>query len=417
MTLPEQKYLTPLFFLFLTGALFLTCKKHDVDGMAGNEIHPDFTKTAVASVTGFVTNENGMPLTGATVNYGISSTTTDKYGYFEIKNATVTENAGVVNVKMAGYFKGIKTFIAEAGKNNFCRVKLIPKTNTGSVDASSGGSVALSNGLSVTIPANGVIDAATKTAYSGTITVSSFWIDPTANDVDEIMPGDLRGLNENGSLKSLTSFGMAAVELTGNSGQLLQIADGKKVTLNFPLPNTVAADAPASIPLWYFDETKGLWIEEGTAIKSGNTYVGDVKHFTYWNCDLPNPSVPLSFIITDNLLNRFANAHVEITPLTTNSWSHAGGYTDETGYVNVSVTANTQYKLEIFSNGCSSAIPFSKKTFSVESKAVDLGIITVGETSADLATITGTATDCNNNPLSNGRIIAGNGSFFTIILL
>ncbi len=55
---------------------------------------------------------------------------------------------------------------------------------------------------------------------------------------------------------------MAAVELTGTSGELLQIATGKKATLTLSIPSSLAASAPATIPLWFFDEAKGLWKEE-----------------------------------------------------------------------------------------------------------------------------------------------------------
>lgn len=41
------------------------------------------------------------------------------------------------------------------------------------------------------------------------------------------MPGDLRGIDTDGYMKGLTTYGMAAVELTGAGGESLQIADGK----------------------------------------------------------------------------------------------------------------------------------------------------------------------------------------------
>jgi hypothetical protein len=48
------------------------------------------------------------------------------------------------------------------------------------------------------------------------------------------------------------------------------------------------ATAPESMPLWFFDEQKGLWVEEGVATKQGSSYVGSVKHFTDWNADKPS---------------------------------------------------------------------------------------------------------------------------------
>ncbi len=171
---------------FFLHCLFFSCKK--VDNVGITDQPADFSKKVTASVNGFVINENNAPVTGASVQYGELFSTTDRYGYFEIKNATVTENAAPVSVKMTGYFKGIKTFIAKAGKNNFCRIKLISQVIAGDVDASCGGSIALLNGLTVTLPSNAVVDAVTKAAYSGTIHISSSWLNPIAEDLDQIMP-------------------------------------------------------------------------------------------------------------------------------------------------------------------------------------------------------------------------------------
>jgi hypothetical protein len=53
------------------------------------------------------------------------------------------------------------------------------------------------------------------------------------------------------------------------------------------IPDKQLSTAPATIPLWYFDEDKGVWQEEGSATKQGNKYIGTVSHFTDWNCDEP----------------------------------------------------------------------------------------------------------------------------------
>ncbi|MEP7167931.1 MAG: carboxypeptidase-like regulatory domain-containing protein, partial [Bacteroidota bacterium] len=85
---------------------------------------------------------------------------------------------------------------------------------------------------------------------------------------------------------ALYTYGMLGVELTGSSGEALQLASGKTATLTMSIAASQSASAPATIPLWYFDETTSLWKEEGAANKVGNNYVGMVKHFSWWNCDI-----------------------------------------------------------------------------------------------------------------------------------
>jgi hypothetical protein len=76
--------------------------------------------------------------------------------------------------------------------------------------------------------------------------------------------------------------------LESAAGEKLQISTGNTAKLNFSIPSSLQAAAPNTIALWYVDEKTGLWKEEGMATKNGNAYEGDVKHFTYWNCDYPD---------------------------------------------------------------------------------------------------------------------------------
>lgn len=161
-----------------------------------------------------------------------------------IDGATVVQNAAFLTVTKAGYFKGIKTFIAQKIRKAFFRIKLIPKNLSGTISGSGGGTVSLSNGLSISLPANAVVTASGGSAYTGPVRVAAYHINPNATDLDMIMPGDLRGINTSGEIKLLKTYGMAAVELTGASGELLQIATGKKATLSLPVPSSLLGDAP-----------------------------------------------------------------------------------------------------------------------------------------------------------------------------
>ena len=89
------------------------------------------------------------------------------------------------------------------------------------------------------------------------------------------------------------------VEMVDDAGNKLQLASGQPAILTFTIPDTLLSLAPASIPLWYFNDSSGRWIQQGTAVKQGNTYVGQVGHFTYWNCDAPMGTVNFKVHVVD----------------------------------------------------------------------------------------------------------------------
>jgi len=389
----------------LAAIFFFSCQKDLSSPDVGNfDTIPDLVTTVNSTVSGFVTDENNAAVMGADVNAGGMHATTDKYGYFEIKNAQVVKDAAVVTVTKTGYFKGIKTYVGENNKKAFFRIKLIPKTNAGTISATAGGNVTLSNGLIIALPSDAVVLASNSSAYTGAVNVAAYWMDPTAADLNQVMPGDLRGINTAGAIKRLTSFGMVAVELTGASGELLQIAPGKKATLTFPIPSTIIANAAATIPLWSFDEAKGLWKEEGTATKTGNTYVGDVSHFSFWNCDQPANYVQFDCTIKDQDGNPVPYAAVKISIVGGSPYYDARyGYTDSSGYVHGLIPDNAQLLLEVYSSySCGTAVYTQNLT--TTSTAVSLGVITIN-TSTNMANVTGTVTDCSNNPVTNGYLI------------
>ena len=395
-----------LSLLFVT-FLFISCEKEDDAGFIYGT-YPDLTTQVKSSVSGFVTDENDQPVTLATVLVGAATFTTDKYGYFEATNVDVVKEAAVVTVNKTGYFKGIKTYIAEEGKAAFFRIKLIRKSNAGTINATAGGAVILANGLSITLPANAVVNAATNATYTGTINIAAFWLNPTAADLPGIMPGDLRGINDNGKMQLLTTYGMAAVELTGSGGELLQIATGKKATLSLPIPTSLSSSAPATIPLWYFDEAKGLWKQEGTATKTGNNYVGEVSHFSFWNVDLPSENfVQLSAtLITDRNNHPLQNVKVKIS-VVGNPANFRYGYTNASGYVSGAVPANSQLLFEVFKNvNCSTSnIVIYSRNVTTTNVNISLGTIIVPFSNTNnLALITGTVINCSNAPVTNGYV-------------
>lgn len=401
LTTPLKRTLLQLLPALMMALLFFSCQKElSLDsGGTGTQL-PDLSTKISSSVSGFVTDENNAPVQNATVVMSTGTILTDKYGYFEISNVPVVKNAAFITVSKPGYFKGIKTYIAKEGKSAFFRIKLIPKTIAGNINSTTGGSVTLTNGLNISLPAGAVVNAANNTVYTGTIHVAAYKIDPTAADLPLIMPGDGRGINTGNSLKWLKTFVMAAIELTGTSGELLQIATDKKATLTIPIPAAVLAAAPSSVPVWYFDESNGLWKEQSVATKTGNTYVGTVSHFSFWDWGGPGDFVNFECTVSDSRGNPVPNAFVKISYLNDPSY-RTFGFTNSNGYVAGPIPDTTQLLMEIFSEvNCSS--PVYSQPITTSGNNISLTIAIPNQL---IAVMNGTLTDCNNAPVTNGYII------------
>ena len=394
----HKKLSVLLLAIFITVAC-ISCQK-EIFGDSTTVITPvdDQTQTS-ASVQGYVINENGQPVNGAAVTSGTAGTTTDVKGYFRFSNIQLSKNNGYVKVTMPGYFTGSRSFVTNTGRVNHIRIQLIPKTNAGSIDATAGGSVTLSSGISISLPTGSVVNASTNAAYTGTVKVAAAWIDPTSNSLTDQMPGDLRGITTGGGETGLQTFGMVAAELTGSSGELLQIAAGKKATINFTIPSSIASFAPATIDLWNFDETAGRWKEDGTATKNGTTYIAEVSHFSFWNCDARFPLITFSATFVTGTGSPLVNAQVRIKRVVNNSAGY--GITDSSGYVSGKIPSNEALVLEVLDQ-CGTAIysqnigPFTAN--------VNPGTITVTASTTSLITVSGSLTDCSNAAVTNGYV-------------
>jgi len=349
-----------------------------------------------AAIGGRVINESDVPLEKASVELGSSAALTDVNGEFKIRDQYLNKNGAVIRVNKAGYFTGIRTVIPSFTSTNNIQLKLIRKIPAGNFAASSCGTINVPSGGSIIFPANSLVNASNGVAYHGTAVVSAFFIDPTTGDFQKVLPGDLRGIDVNNKEVGLQSMGMMTIEIDGASGEKLQLAKGKQATITFPIPSSLIQQAQATIPLWYLDETSGIWKEEGTANKQGNTFVGHVSHFTTWNCDYPYETIEFTATVVspqgDPMSGIFVNA-VGANG-STGIWSNIDGTVDAT------MPANQRVKL-ILSGTCSGDTiecgPFSSKhDFGIlHTKAVNGGVTFV---------MSGRVKNCQGNNVTDGYV-------------
>lgn len=384
--------------LAIVCVLFNQCQKevkYIGSGDLGAALSPNPLR---ANLQGNVLDENGQPAENAIIKVGSQTTTADAKGYFRINGAVLDKNATLVTAEKTGYFTAYRCFSATTGTNQVV-IKLTKKNLSGTVSATNGGEVNLSNGTKISLPASGIVKASDNSSYTGTVDVYASYIDPTAADILERVPGSFMANDKDGKRVFLTSYGMMAVELQSTAGERLQIKSGSTATLTSPIPSSAQASAPATIALWYVDEKTGLWKEEGVATKQGNNYVGTVSHFSFWNCDISVPAITLSATLKTATGQPLVNAWVVITSAKNGS---ASGYTDSLGQVRGLVPAGTSLVLEVRDN-CST--PIYSQNIGPYNENTDLGTITVSSSTPAVVTVKGKLTSCAGTAVTNGYAI------------
>lgn len=256
-------------------------------------------KTFSAPVAGYVVDENNNPVPNAIVSAGGKTFISDANGAFEFSSADFTGDFCYIKAVKKGYFTASNTVHGTSGDKFLTRLVMVEQKNMQTFTAAQGKNINVGNNAAISFPPNAIKTLNGK-AYTGNVNVAAVHLNPEAANFSKLIPGgDLRGYSAEGTDVQLISYGMLNVELYDDAGNLLQLADGQKATLSFDVPPTMAASAPATIPLWYFDENKGVWIEEGEAKLQNGKYTGAVSHFTPWNIDWKGPRAYIKGKIKD----------------------------------------------------------------------------------------------------------------------
>ncbi len=321
--------------ILLLGFLTTSCRKDDVDIDITNTPIDEVDHRFKQDVYGQVVDEVGLPLGEVDVEMEQALTVTDENGFFLFKDVSVGNFGVHISASKAGktladpgYLFGGYRIYAEEDSRKFVKIVLMKASSIESFSASTGAEVVLPDGSTLNFPE----DAFTENGnpYDGTVHVFGRWIDPSGSNMLELAPSDLRARRADDEIMILRSYGMMGIELMSDLGTELEITKGKEVELSMVVPDEFLSEAPMALPLWHFDEDEGLWIEEGSATLDGNTYKGNVTHFSWWNCDYPYPLVNLCVhVIPDN--GSFDGYLVVIENL--DGFGSASGYTNDRGLV------------------------------------------------------------------------------------
>ncbi|MRG44115.1 hypothetical protein GFS24_03270 [Chitinophaga sp. SYP-B3965] len=364
--------------------LFSCAKKNSPEPEAQPE-------TVTASIQGRVLDETGIPAANITVKSLDASAITNTDGEFRFDKVVLAKTDAYVYVAAPGYFSTGRTFTPQAGNIGFTEIQLIRRNKITSESTFEGKN-------SIRLPDNGVINKIQKTPYAGEVSVFARYLSPSTLKSSSIRPGGNYGYDKSGKKKTLRPYGMLAIELEGTGGEQLQLASGKTATIKIEIAASMVSTAPATIPLWYFDEEKGIWKEEGTATKQGDVYVGTVSHFSFWSADMPEEMINLSLQFKNTEDRPFSFHYMRISE-TANDSSYVYLYTDSSGSINTAVPRNKELRLRFY-NLC--GLEIKNFTFPAMAEDKNMNVLTVDALTTTFAILRGKLTTCNGAPLTNG---------------
>ncbi|MDR2473064.1 MAG: carboxypeptidase-like regulatory domain-containing protein [Tannerella sp.] len=319
---------------------FASCEKNDSDDepKTGEIVMQNLT------LSGTVRDAVGNALSGVLVSTGSLNATTGADGTFAFEQAATVDSRTVVRFEKSGYFALTRSSVK--ADEMTLDVVMRRKGNSGASSQATfnaGEDKTLSaGGMKAEITASSLVRA-DGSAYTGTVTADMLYLDPNDADFDATMPGgDLAAIRSDNREVQLLSYGMTEITLTDNAGNPLQLKDGTTSELTFPIPAGMGNNPPATIPLWYFDDERGVWIEEGTATLQGNVYVGSVAHFSWHNLDVPAERVTIRGTVTDCENNPVSYVKVTV--------DQTAAVTSSKGEYSVFVPANTPVTVKVKSS-------------------------------------------------------------------
>lgn len=289
-----------------------------------------------AEVEGSVTDTEGNPLAGVNISSGETQAVTNDMGLFTFERIASANGRFRFTFEKNGYFTVTRSgvFQDKLSLQVVMQSKSGGATNaTSATFTSTEESTLTADGMEVAIPASSLVTADGKD-YSGTVKADMLYLSPDNENFTTMMPGgDMAAVRMDESDATLISYGMVEVSLSDASGNSLQLKDGSKSEMTFPIPESMKNNPPPTIPLWYFNEEAGVWVEEGTATLQGDVYVGSVSHFSWHNLDVPEDRVTIKGRVTDCKNRPVARTMVIVDQTST--------LTDSDGKYWVYVPANT----------------------------------------------------------------------------
>ena len=298
--------------------------------------------TAGTGVSGAVVT--AMQYDGTSRTLGVAKT--DASGKYTIQ---LRANPGRVNVNAtADGFASQSTIVdLTEGSRTSADLAMLPVQVVQRFRPEDDAGIQLEGQTVVSVSANTLVTASGEAA-TGEATALVTVLDASRDPA--VMPGELvRWNTETETTDEIESFGAMNVVFADANSERLNLARGQQANVSIPLAEgRRPEDAPATIPLFYWSDARGYWIEEGEAVlreiaDGRRAYTGSVGHFTTWNADSAYDSVTISGCVNDQDGNPVDNA--EVTARGSNYVGDSTATTSADGRFEIQVRPDSELQL------------------------------------------------------------------------
>jgi hypothetical protein len=270
-----------LFFAVLTA-----CSGEDATPVA-----PPPPPSSNGTITGRVIASDGTgAIPNAAIEVGTVRTTSGTDGSYTLSVSAVDRT--VVRADASGFAESFRIARVTAGQSTPLTIQLVKVGVTGNVPIALGGTITDTNSLAqVGLPNIGLVSR-TGGSPAANVTVSVTPID--VSTATSNMPGDFTA-SANGNITQIESFGAMLIDVRDSNNVRYSLAPGSTATIQIPV-STRSSNLPAVIPLFYFDDSTGRWIQDGEGrlaflSPTRAAYVGTVSRLGYWNADLVTETI------------------------------------------------------------------------------------------------------------------------------
>ncbi|MCB0703870.1 MAG: carboxypeptidase regulatory-like domain-containing protein [Saprospiraceae bacterium] len=365
----------------------------------------------LSNLTGILANENGDPIAGTDVFYGDGQTQTDENGVFYFAKVAVPVGHAVLELEVPGYFVSKPIIYAQEGSTAFIRVVLRERIQTGSFMADQSQQLSLSADLSIQIEGNSLVDPS-GTNYPGDVAVFSSRYDPgSLNDVRQI-PGSSIGIDATEKEVAMEALVAFVLEFDGSNGQKLHSETDSDILVDIQIPVLLQGEAPPETALWYFDGSTGLWVEKGTAIRSGDLYSCLIDAPGTWAVAKPYDYIQIEGYSKDLEDRRFVHTGFSVQFPAGNYFT--ASYVDSKGAYQLRIPKGVDLQLNLLDD-CDEEMYSTVLGGLAGNTVVPPMIVDMPE--AYQAWLRGVLVSCNEDPLDLGYVLLKNGIWTKPVLV